>query len=172
MLNNKYATWYNDIVNQAKSQENTRVSGYFEEHHILPKSLGGSNERVNIVKLTAREHYLCHWLLTKTTTGAARTKMIYAFWMMNNRGIARVTTRTYEYIKTLHAANVSKRHTGLKKPRKSPVWNKGKTLSETHKANLKKNHKGTLGHKYSQESREKMRLAQLARWQKHRENQQ
>lgn len=38
---------------------------YFEKHHIIPKSLGGSNEQNNLVRLTYREHYIAHWLLTK-----------------------------------------------------------------------------------------------------------
>ena len=51
---------YNQIINKALSR---CVEGYTEKHHIIPKSLGGSNHRDNIVRLTAREHFLCHWLL-------------------------------------------------------------------------------------------------------------
>ena len=42
---------------------------YFEGHHVLPKSKGGSGNssrpknNPNIVLLTAREHFLAHWLL-------------------------------------------------------------------------------------------------------------
>lgn len=42
---------------------------YFEGHHIIPKSKGGSGNsnrpknNPNIVLLTAREHFLAHWLL-------------------------------------------------------------------------------------------------------------
>lgn len=36
---------------------------YFENHHIIPKSKGGDNSNSNLVLLTAREHYLAHWLL-------------------------------------------------------------------------------------------------------------
>ena len=41
------------------------------------------------------------------------------------------------------------------------VWNKGKTLSDTHKENLKKNHRGMKGKKHSPETKEKMRQARL-----------
>lgn len=37
----------------------------FERHHIVPKSLGGSNKKENIVKLTYREHYIAHLLLCR-----------------------------------------------------------------------------------------------------------
>lgn len=40
-------------------------SEYYEVHHITPSSMGGSNEPANLVKLTAREHYIAHWLLVK-----------------------------------------------------------------------------------------------------------
>jgi hypothetical protein len=44
---------------------------YFEGHHIIPKSKGGKGTSSrglncdNIVILTAREHYIAHWLLWK-----------------------------------------------------------------------------------------------------------
>jgi hypothetical protein len=44
---------YNDLVNYAKSQilpENI----YVEKHHIIMKSLGGSNDKSNLVIFTAR----------------------------------------------------------------------------------------------------------------------
>ena len=39
--------------------------GYVEKHHIIPKSLGGSDNTFNIVNLTAREHFIAHLLLSK-----------------------------------------------------------------------------------------------------------
>jgi hypothetical protein len=47
--------YYFSIVNRALS----RVVGdmYVEKHHIIPKSLGGSNDKSNLVKLTAKEHF-------------------------------------------------------------------------------------------------------------------
>lgn len=40
-------------------------TGYYERHHIVPKSMGGSNDPSNLVYLTAREHFIAHWLLWK-----------------------------------------------------------------------------------------------------------
>ena len=39
--------------------------GYTESHHIIPKSLGGTDAKQNLVKLTAREHFIAHWMLWK-----------------------------------------------------------------------------------------------------------
>ena len=39
--NNKYTRWYYQIIENAKFRVKTEE--YFEKHHIVPKSLGGSN---------------------------------------------------------------------------------------------------------------------------------
>ena len=48
-----YRKIYADIIRRAK--ERPKPNCYTERHHIVPKSLGGSNEKDNIVILTARE---------------------------------------------------------------------------------------------------------------------
>ena len=47
----------------AYAEQRGMPAGYFERHHIVPRSCGGSNAKDNIVALTAREHFLAHWLL-------------------------------------------------------------------------------------------------------------
>jgi hypothetical protein len=74
-INNKYTRWYYSIINRVETRN---ISGYLEKHHIIPKSFGGSNKKSNLVKLTVREHYICHLLLTKMVTGKYRAKMVYA----------------------------------------------------------------------------------------------
>lgn len=71
-LSNKYSRWYANIVRQASYRGTSKKAakdklGYVEGHHILPRSfnLGGEKDRMNVIFLTAREHYLCHLLLTK-----------------------------------------------------------------------------------------------------------
>jgi hypothetical protein len=62
-----YQALYDAIVSNAKSQIRTKKEQKFayEEHHILPKCLGGTNYKINRVLLTYREHFICHKLLTK-----------------------------------------------------------------------------------------------------------
>ena len=38
---------------------------YSEIHHIIPRSFGGSDNPNNLVRLTAREHFIVHFLLYK-----------------------------------------------------------------------------------------------------------
>jgi hypothetical protein len=46
-----------------KARQRGTVEGYKERHHIIPRCMGGSNAKDNIVELTAREHYVAHRLL-------------------------------------------------------------------------------------------------------------
>jgi len=78
-FNNKYKTWHDNIIANGKKRI---LIGYKEKHHILPKSFGGSNDKSNLVELTAREHFIVHMLLCKFTTGQAKYKMAYAFHAM------------------------------------------------------------------------------------------
>jgi len=81
-IENKYKTWYYNIIDSAQFR---KVPSITEKHHIIPKSLGGSDAPENLAYLTPREHYICHACLTKITQGEALNKMIYAFWCMSNR---------------------------------------------------------------------------------------
>lgn len=79
-IDNKYTRIYNKIIERAKSRPDPKT--YTERHHIIPRSLGGSNAKSNIAVLTAREHFICHWLLPKMTEGRARHSMSNALRMM------------------------------------------------------------------------------------------
>ena len=57
-----YLKIYSQIIDRAK---NNLREGYLEKHHIVPKCIGGDDTLSNLVLLTAREHYICHWLLAK-----------------------------------------------------------------------------------------------------------
>jgi len=98
-IQNKYTNWYYNIINVAKARE---VTGkYMEEHHIIPRSLGGSDDKENLVLLTAREHYVVHHLLTKMLNGNPKYKMYVAYWCMSNYKDIRVTHRQYEKARRL-----------------------------------------------------------------------
>jgi hypothetical protein len=100
---NKYYRWYYDIVNY---RLNHLPTGYFEKHHIVPKCLGGTNDPSNIVCLTAREHFICHVLLVKMTTGDSNKKMRRAvgmFKMATSRVHRKPTPKQYQIIRTIIA---------------------------------------------------------------------
>lgn len=85
---------------------NNRLETNFEKHHIIPKSLGGSNEPTNIVKLTYRQHWLIHYLLIKLTTGDAKRKMCWALHRMTFKREDRYSSK-YEITRRIHKKQMS-----------------------------------------------------------------
>ena len=142
-LPNKYTKWYNSIIESAK---NRVLEGYKERHHIIPISLGGPDIDSNIAELTAREHFVCHLLLTKMTKGNDKYKMNFALSMMmkvQNIGEGRYappTSRLYEYAKKIFKESLAK------------FW-----TEENRSIHAQKISKSTKGRKLSEEIKEKYR---------------
>lgn len=67
---------YDALIVHRKANE---PKGYVEVHHIQMRSLGGSDDASNLVKLTGREHYVAHLLLHKILRCS---ESAYALWMM------------------------------------------------------------------------------------------
>jgi len=111
----KYTRWYNQIIDRARFRI---TEEYTETHHIQPRSLGGSDDISNLVELTAREHFICHWLLVKMTKGEDHYKMLNALRMMRaekhgqQRYETKITARVYESIKKEYAELQSILRTG------------------------------------------------------------
>lgn len=72
-----YKRIYDDLITYRR--ENILSTGYIEKHHIIPRSLGGTNDLSNLVALTGREHYVAHLLLARFSRCR---QMVYALWMM------------------------------------------------------------------------------------------
>ena len=56
-ISNKYNVWYFNITAQAQLRN---AAEKYEIHHIVPRSLGGTDEPNNLVKLTLKEHLVVH----------------------------------------------------------------------------------------------------------------
>lgn len=114
-INNKYTKWYFQIIENAKDRE---TIGYSERHHILPRCLNGGNERGNLIRLTAREHFICHWLLIKMTDRINRKPLLYALFAMRTgnrkqyRYSSRITSRVYAILTEEKSKLVSIQLTG------------------------------------------------------------
>lgn len=122
-LQNKYTRWYYNIIQRAQSRI-LPADVYTEKHHIIPSSLGGSNSISNIASLTSREHFICHLLLTKMTTGNNLFKMKHAVSMlMNAKNIGKgryvPSSRLYEYVKKCHLDAINESWTEEKRQKHS-----------------------------------------------------
>ncbi len=73
-----YIQIYEKLINRAK----TRIlpDNEIENHHVIPKCMGGTNNLLNISRLTPEEHYVAHQLLVKIYPD--NTKLAYAAKMM------------------------------------------------------------------------------------------
>jgi len=116
-IQNKYTRIYYNIINCAKDQNRSKSGGYFENHHIIPKSVGGTDNASNLVLLTAREHFICHHLLTKITSGTSYRSMLYAFNMMlvdskNNNKYSFSVNKKFESYKKRLIIKLSKSRQG------------------------------------------------------------
>jgi len=133
-IENKYTQWYYCIIAQAQAQT---ANVYYEKHHIIPRSLGGSNKQDNLVRLTARAHYVVHRLLTRMTTGTDQHKMCIAIFLMaNTRKGFRVSSRTYQVLKEQAAKASSVRNKGKPSPlkgRPSPLLGRPSPFKGTKK---------------------------------------
>lgn len=101
-----YNNIYNKLVERAKSRglDKSTVEGYHEIHHIVPRSLGGSDEESNLVMLTGREHYIGHMLLWKANP--ENSSIAFAARMMSNRFTSVRNSKTYEKLR----AECTKKH--------------------------------------------------------------
>lgn len=112
-LENKYQKVYFQIINFRRNNKIPETS-YSEVHHIIPKSIGGQNNKSNLIAVTAREHFILHWLLTKMCEGQHKYKMLEAFSIFQNnkkRGI-RLTQRKIQQLREANAIAASVRSIG------------------------------------------------------------
>ena len=113
-IQNKYTKWYYAIIQNA-NQRVLSSDTYIEKHHIIPSSLGGENSKENLVKLTAREHFVCHLLLTKMVSGQAKFKMLSAVTrFQQSRTYQKRILTSWEYQKIRECAvmaRIGQRHT-------------------------------------------------------------
>lgn len=166
-----YLKIYNQIIERAKIRILTE---YKEKHHVIPRCVGGSNEKENIVELTAREHFLCHMLLCEIYPNERKIKQAL-FLMARTKKYKNIkNSKLYEIAKLNHSLLTSKTHKGktvsektkLKisqsnsKPRPeyfralASLSRKGKHITEEHKNKIRNS---VLGKKYSKEVIEKMK---------------
>lgn len=119
-----YKRIYDQIIDRRRAEP---YNGYTERHHVIPKCLGGPDTKDNIVRLSAREHYLCHLLLTRIySEGPAHYKMIKGFLMMStvkSESHQRISpSRNYQHLKDRYYRYVSEIYQGEGNSRYGCMW--------------------------------------------------
>jgi hypothetical protein len=143
-----YEKIYNQLIKRAK---NRTIEDYTEKHHIIPRCLGGDDNLENLVNLTAREHFLAHWILCNIYPNDLKIK--FAFVMMcnvrNNKQYRYTpSSRSFEHArKCMIEINkeLGKRKVGKKYPKLSQS-KKGYKFSNESKQKMSNSHKNLPQH--------------------------
>ena len=79
-VNEDAKTAYDMLIDNGSPE---KLEGYCEEHHIIPRSRGGTDEPENLTYLTASTHlYVHYWLWV----GTGDSRMGHAYFQMANTG--------------------------------------------------------------------------------------
>jgi hypothetical protein len=129
----------------------------------------GTNDIENLVLLTAREHYVCHKLLTKIYKGNRKIANAFHRMTFDKQGRHNITSRDYSYARELKTSTPISKETREKM--------KNHIFSDKHKENLKLSHLGLkyenrvldrsgelntfFGKKHTDEAKEKMRQKKI-----------
>ena len=134
-----YEKMYNKIIEFRKTNI---PSGYVEKHHIIPRSIGGADTTDNIVKLTGREHFICHVLLVKMQpiNSPLRFKMVKALTMMKIKSLSHqgryFNSRLYEYFRKEQSTAMSIAQSGMKNSQYGSRWIHHKELQKNLKIKI------------------------------------
>lgn len=159
-IDNEYTKSYFDLIEYRK-QNPLEKKRNVERHHIIPKSLGGSNEKDNLVYLTKEEHTEAHFYLVRMCKHENHHESMVraAHFKINTsnekqkRYIVDNLSEEYHYIKSEYSRLMKGIMSGKqlrlgktfseesrKKMSESSKgiepWNKGKTLSEEYRKKL------------------------------------
>lgn len=119
-----YKKLYNRLI---QHRQCTPADGYTEVHHIVPKCVGGSDDPTNLIALTAREHFIAHYLLSKMypTGSNAWHKTNHAFMMMkssNKKQPRYFNNRLYESARKHFSIVMSTIQSGEKNSQAGTRW--------------------------------------------------
>lgn len=146
-LDNKYTKIYLSIVKNAMSRapnkrEAKKILGYVESHHVIPKCIIKNND---VVHLSAKEHFICHLLLTKMFNDKIiLQKMNYAIaaFLRKNTHQKRVyTAKQYEMARLAVSVANKSREISMEtreKIRQSKKGSKGSFCGKSHSFETKK----------------------------------
>lgn len=94
---NKYLKYYQSLIDSRSILlRNKKDGNIYEKHHILPKSLGGSNLSLNLILLSPREHFIAHLMLVRIVQDSDVYKMISAIRRFKKK---LTTAKEYELLK-------------------------------------------------------------------------
>lgn len=137
-----YQKIYDDICKRGQDRILSKET-YTEKHHIVPKCIGGIDDCENITRLTAREHFICHWILAEKLY-PNHHGLWFAFWRMcgpSNPNQSRYlpSSKIYEEVKNKISMIKSEKNTGSG----NPMF--GRKFTDEHREKLRRSRSKRVG---------------------------
>ena len=148
-----YSRIYHQLMVEGKLTSKSQYAFlgiYAEKHHIVPKCMGGVDTEDNFTILTARQHFLAHWLLHKMYPESKGLALAFHSFCMHKskRGI-RVTSRMFASMrKAFNEANIGWKHSDTARAKMSaarkgrPATNRGVSYSAEQRAKMSAGRRG------------------------------
>ena len=152
---------YEELIERGVKRGWTKKSApcYTERHHILPECMDGGDDKENLTELTAREHYIAHWLLYKIHK-SQKMACAWSAMTMDRDGSRGLTSRQFERARKMANENMKGENhplygTKLSEERKKSIgdFHRGKKMSDETRAKMSKS---KTGNKASDETRKKI----------------
>lgn len=125
--------WHYDRLIETRKTRIREKGVYYERHHVVMKSMGGTDEESNLVWLTAREHFLAHWLLWKIHRNR---QAAYAFSVMRRRKgcqtEVKLSSRMYAELRECARISASLRKKSVEERKKISEKLKGNQNAKGH----------------------------------------
>lgn len=126
------------------SRRNIAIDGrFFNRHHILPKFMGGSNKKCNIIELLPEDHYNAHLILaecfdigSRYSTGnyASASKIVAHIRSLLNRFDSLPDRYNMEYFWSVASVKAKELMSGIN----NPMYGKNRKHTEDTKARISK----------------------------------
>lgn len=141
-----YQTHYNNLIDSRKKLFRKKGDGnYYESHHIIMKSMGGTDDSENLILLTAKEHFLAHKILHEIYKNRSTAYALFRLCLYDNENKIKITSgRSYEYARKIYSVYASETMKSL--------WEDPDTREKLSIANGNKNR----GRKHTEQSRKNM----------------
>ena len=154
-----YYKTYNQLIDKCIQMESEGYSEdmYTEIHHILPRCLGGKDDKSNLVRMPIKYHIVAHLLLSciyPNNVGLLNA----AIFMITTREGVKVSVTTSVRLRTEYSNLKKGKRLSEEQRRNMSKAHKGKILTEEHKKKISESEKGRV---ITKEHREKIRQANL-----------
>lgn len=161
---------YEEFINNILETRGRNGCGeeYHETHHIIPKCMGGSNDKENLIDLFAREHFEAHRLLA--LENPENRSLVYAWNMMCNskNGNYQITADEYEEARIVFSQMMKDQIVSDETRKKLSESLTGHVVSDETKEKISakakdrmkdKNNNPFYGKHHTEETKEKIRKA-------------